>query len=177
MDVTAYLRQDLARLHDWLERALADLPVDLWHAVPAQHPRLNTIAFEVWHYARTEDNIVRFILQGRRPTVWMEGRWAERFNLPPVAQGTGMPVEDAHGLRIDDLDGFRDYREQVWRSTDEFLATVDPADLEKMVVVKPFGEITGVRALGQVCLTHGFTHLGEIEVIRTLLGIESSIGL
>jgi hypothetical protein len=27
----------------------------------------------------------------------------------------------------------------------------------------------GIRALVQVCVTHGFTHIGEIELARTLV--------
>jgi hypothetical protein len=33
-----------------------------------------------------------------------------------------------------------------------------------------------VRALGQVCLSHGMTHAGEIELARTLLGKGGVIG-
>jgi hypothetical protein len=34
-----------------------------------------------------------------------------------------------------------------------------------------------IRALGQVCMTHGFTHLGEIELIRTLMDLKPAIGV
>jgi hypothetical protein len=77
----------------------------------------------MWHYVRTEDNIVRFILQNRRPTVWMEGGWAERLSLPPVTQGTGMSAGDAQALRIADLAAFAQYKRDVYASTDEWLRT------------------------------------------------------
>ena len=36
-------------------------------------------------------------------------------------------------------------------------------------MVKPLGEMSVVQCLGQVGLTHGMTHLGEIELARTLI--------
>ena len=39
--------------------------------------------------------------------------------------------------------------------------------------MKPLGDMTVVQCLGQVGLTHGMTHLGEIELARTLVGAKS----
>jgi hypothetical protein len=177
MNLVQFIDAELNRLHAMLERTAHDLTPEQWHAVPAGNPKANHIAFEMWHYARTEDNIVRFILQDRRPTVWMDGKWADRLGLPPVAQGTGMTSEDAHALRIDDTAAFAGYRQQVWASTKEWLSNPDPAEFDKLVMVKPLGEMPKIRALGQVCMTHGFTHLGELELIRTLLGLPPAIGV
>jgi len=177
MTLVEFIQAELTRLHALLDRSVADLTPEQWHAVPANNPRANTIAFEIWHYARTEDNIVRFIIQNRRPTVWMEGKWAERLGLPPVLQGTGMPVEEAHALRIADLDLFRQYVQAVWQSTADYLANPDTSVFDTPVQVKPLGEMPAIRALGQVCMTHGFTHLGELELCRTLLGLKPAIGV
>ncbi|MBI2526032.1 MAG: DinB family protein [Candidatus Rokubacteria bacterium] len=165
-----FIKAGITQLHRSLDKATADLTPEQLHAVPGGHPGANTIAFEIWHLVRTEDNVVRFVIQNRRPTVWTEGGYAERLGLPPVAQGTGMPVAEAQALRIKDVPLFREYVRQVWASTDELFAGADPATLEKTVVVKPLGEMPAIRALGQVVLTHGLTHLGEIELIRTLVG-------
>jgi hypothetical protein len=51
-----------------------------------------SIGFNAWHALRTQDDIVNFVLQGRKPTVWMSEGFAERLGLPPVGQGTGMPL-------------------------------------------------------------------------------------
>lgn len=177
MTLLEFLRAELRRLHAALEEGTADLSAAQWYAVPGDHPRANTIAFELWHYTRTEDNVVRFILQNRRPTVWMEGGWAERLGLPAVAQGTGMAPAEAQALRIADLDGFRRYMSDVWQSSEAFLAAPDAALLERAVTVRPLGEMPAIRALGQVCVTHGFTHLGELELARTLLGLDTAIGV
>jgi hypothetical protein len=177
VNLVEFIDAELSRLHVMLDRSVAGLTPEQWHAIPAGNPKANHIAFELWHYVRTEDNIVRFILQDRRPTVWMEGGWAEKLGLPPVAQGTGMPSADAQALRLNDLAAFDAYKRQVWASTKEWLANPDAGEFDKIITVKPLGEMPKIRALGQVCMTHGFTHLGELELIRTLLGLPPTIGV
>lgn len=176
LTATEFIHAELVRLHRSLDRVLEGLTPEQLHAVPGGHPKANTIAWGLWHYARTEDNVVRFVVQNRRPTVWMEGGYAERLGLPPVAQGTGMSTEDAHGLRIKDVALFREYMQKVWASTEELFARADATLLEKTVTVKPLGDMPAIRALGQVGLTHGMTHLGELELARTLVGAGPTLG-
>ncbi|MBI4638566.1 MAG: DinB family protein [Candidatus Rokubacteria bacterium] len=172
-----FIRTELGRLHRMLDKSVAELTLAQLHTVPAGHPKANTIAWGLWHYTRTEDNVVRSVLQNRRPTVWAEGGYAERLGLPPAAQGTGMPTAEAQGLRIKDLDLFKEYMQRVWASTEEYLSKVDPAGLDAPVVVKPLGEMPGIRALGQVVLSHGLTHAGELELARTLIGVGTVLGV
>src|SRR5207302_2484627 len=129
------------------------------------------IAFIAWHYVRTEDNIIHWIIQDRTPTVWMEGGWDKRLGLPPVTQGTGMPPAEAHTLRIRDTAGFLEYMHQVRARTDAFLDTWDPADYGTRILLKPVGEMTKLEALGQQGFPHGFGHIGEIQHVRALLGL------
>ena len=177
MNLVEFIQAELTRLHFMLDRTIADLTPEQLHAIPAGNPKANHIAFELWHYVRTEDNIVRFILQDRRPTVWMDGKWSDKLGLPPVAQGTGMSSEDAQAMRITDIPAFLQYRDEVWASTKQWLSNPDASEFDKIIQVKPLGEMPKIRALGQVCMTHGFTHLGEIELIRTLQGLPPAIGV
>lgn len=172
-----FIQLEMKRLHRMLDRSISGLSLEQLHALPGGHPKANTIAWGIWHYARTEDNVVRYVVQNRRPTVWMEGGYAERLGLPPVAQGTGMSTEEAQALRIKDLDLFREYMQKVWASTEELLAGRDTALLDKTVVVKPLGEMPAYRAIGQVCLAHGMSHFGEIELARTLVGAPTVAGV
>lgn len=167
MNLTEFLRAELGRMHEQYDRALRDLTIDQWHWIP--EGKGNSIAFIAWHYVRTEDNIVRFILQNRRPTVWMENGWPDKLGLHPVAQGTGMPVDEAHALRIPDPAAFMEYMHQVWHSTEEWLANPDESQFSQPVTVRPLGEMPKIRALGQVGMSHGWGHLGEIDHIRVLM--------
>ena len=167
MRLVDFLRVELERMHAQYDRALGDLTAEQWHWVPMQ--KSNHIAFEAWHFVRTEDNIIRFVLQNRRPTVWLENGWDKQLGLHPNAQGTGMAVADAHALRIPDIEAFQAYAKQVWASSDEWLASATEEDMDTVVTVRPLGEFPKIRAVGQVCLSHGFGHLGEIDHIRALM--------
>ena len=171
-----FIRAQLKRLHAGLDKSLADLTPEQLHAVPGGHSKANTIAWGIWHYVRTEDNIVRWVIQDRRPPIWTEGDYATRLGLPPVAQGTGMSVQEAQALRIKDLPLFREYTQKVWAGTEELFASASPALFDKMVTVKPLGDMSVIQCLGQVGLVHGMTHLGEIELARTLVGAGTVAG-
>jgi len=134
--------------------------------VPAGHPKANTIAWNLWHYARTEDNVVRFVLQDRRPTVWVEGGYPERLGLHPAAQGTGMSTEEAHALRIRDVPLFAGYMKKVWASTEAYVQTLSPAELDRKVALKFVGEMPVARVFAMVGITHGFAHAGGREEWR-----------
>jgi hypothetical protein len=170
MTALELVKAELGRLHRQLETLMDGLTTEQLHQVPAGHPKANHIAWGLWHYARTEDNVVRYILQNRRAIVWAEGGYPDKLGLPPVAQGTGMSVAEAQALRIKDLALFREYMGKVWAATDEYLAKVEPAALDAVVTIRPLGEMPAIRALAQVCVSHGFTHAGEIELARTLVG-------
>ena len=177
MTALEFIGSDLKRMHAMLNNAIADLTPEQLHAIPGGHPKANSIAWGLWHYARTEDNVVRFVLQNRRPTVWAEGGYAERLGLPPVAQGTGMSTAEAQAFRLKDIPLFKDYMQKVWASTDDFLSKVSEADLQTVITVKPLGDMPKIRALGQTCLSHGMTHVGEIDLARTLVGAGASLGV
>jgi hypothetical protein len=170
LSAAEFIRANLKRLHAGLDKVMVELTPDQLHAVPAGHPKANTIGWGVWHYTRTEDNIVRWVIQERKPPIWVEGGYGEKLGLPPAAQGTGMPPAEAQALRIKDVPLFREYMARVWAGTDELIAGAPPALLDKIITVKPLGDMSVVQCLGQVGLTHGMTHLGEIELARTLIG-------
>lgn len=174
LSLTQFVRQEMSRLHRTLERAVRDLTPDEWHFVPANYN--NSIAFVMWHATRTEDNIVRFVLQERRPTVWMELGFHEGLGLHATRQGTGMSIEEARAFRLQDTGVFMDYVRAAWASTDEYLSNPDESALERTVTVRPMGEMPAARALVQVVMTHSFQHLGEIDVLRTMMGKPSAIG-
>jgi DinB superfamily len=168
--IAEFIHGGLTQLHGSLEKQLDDLTPEQLHAIPGNSPTANTIAWGIWHYVRTEDNVVRYVLQNRKTPIWIEGGYADKLGIPPNAQGTGMSTAAAQALRIKDVALFREYMGKVWAETDALLARNDPALLDRTVTIKPLGDMHAMRALGQVCLTHGMTHFGEIELARTLVG-------
>ncbi|MGB2695720.1 MAG: DinB family protein [Dehalococcoidia bacterium] len=174
MTIIEFMREALRTQHSEIGHALRDLTPEHLHWVP-ENSKVNSIGFTLWHYVRTEDNIVQFILQERKPTVWITGGYFERFGLDKVAQGTGMSTEDAHALRLPPMSDWMEYQQAVWQATDDYLASIDEASLDRKMTVRPFGEITALEALRRPCLAHGHGHFGEICVLRSLQGLPGGL--
>jgi len=168
MEIQSYLHHFISALHRDYRRALADLTDAQFYFRP--NATTNHIAFTAWHWVRTEDNIVNFVLQ-RRNTIWLEGGLDQAWTLPKAAQGTGMPAEEAHAMRVPSVAAFLAYAEQVWSTTATYLDEVTLADLDRVLLVRPFGEIPALQALGQTLIAHGNQHLGELWLTRELQGL------
>ena len=169
MDIIDFFRAEQKRLHQEMRKSISGLTSEEWHY--SLEGSTNSIAFLAWHCVRTEDNILRFILQGR-PPIWNEGNWHARLNLPRV-QGTGMATEEARSFHLADTALFMQYAEEVWREYEAYLGGISDGGAalsERIVTVKPVGEMPAVRAIGQVCISHLFIHYGEIAVILGTMG-------
>src|SRR3989304_4821776 len=66
MTIAEFLRQALRNQHNALDQAVRDLTPEQLHWVPP-NTNANHIGFTLWHYVRTEDNVVQFILQDCQP--------------------------------------------------------------------------------------------------------------
>jgi len=171
MSLIKFLQKSFEDLHQSYRDAIKDLSHEQAHWVAGG--KGNHIAFVLWHYVRTEDNIIRFVLQ-RRPTVWMEGGWDTKFQLDSKAQGTGMPHQQAVSLELSPLEDFTRYMNLVFKETEEYVARVPEEELERQVLVKPLGELPLSRLLGNILVTHGFGHLGEIWTLKGIQGLQGS---
>ena len=171
MSKVDFIKDYMRNLQNALDEAMKGLSDEQAHWRPNDNG--NHIAFIAWHYTRTVDNIVRFVFQ-RQPTVWMEGKWDERFGLDSKSQGTGMALEDAVALRIGDIPAFCAYMGQVWKESQAYLDTISDEDLPRSMTIRPLGEMTLEQVLGTTLLTHGYSHLGEIWLLKGLQGLQGS---
>lgn len=171
----------------------------VWETVPAElmrqrpHPRVNSIAWNLWHLSRVEDaGLNRFVVD--RPQVLDDGSWLERMNLPWRHNGNGMNFAEVDELnqRID-LGALHDYSQAVGLRTHEIVTQLGSVNLgdvmteERLRVIlvdeglaysQPAGLLesylgsTKGQCLLNFGLTHPFHHVGEIDVIASLLGVE-----
>jgi hypothetical protein len=84
-----------------------------------------------------------------------------------------MPTEEARALHIADPALFMQYAEEVWREYEDYLAGITDGGAalsERMVKVKPLGDMPAILIIGQVSISHLFTHYGEISLLRGALG-------
>ena len=170
MNIIDFYRMEQKRVHNWLRRSISDLTLEEWNQTIEGTG--NNIAFLIWHCVRTEDNILRFILL-KQPTIWGDGNWHERLGLPPRVQGTGMQTEEARSFRIADPALFKEYAEEVWQEFEAYLASITDGGAElsaRVVTVKPLGDMPAIQAIGQVCISHLFIHLGEVALLLGSMG-------
>src|SRR6266436_6434259 len=96
------------------------------------HPRVNTIAWLLWHMARVEDvGVNRFVVDG--PQVLDDG-WLAKLGVDRRDVGTGMSDAEVDELsaRVD-LDALRGYWDAVTRRTPEVVASLRGSDLDALV--------------------------------------------
>lgn len=165
-EILAYLAAEIRGMHGLYERVTVDLDDRQLNHVPAGGHQ--NIAFCLWHYVRTEDNVVQFVIQ-RKPTVWLAGGWHQKFGLDPKSQGTGFSDDEARAFRIKGAGEFRQYMLDVFRKSEEFVLQLTPDDAARKVTIKPLGEMTILQAISGMCVTHGYRHLGEIEFAKGLV--------
>jgi len=192
MDVTQLFIQRYDALYNfWLGGLWETVPYDLMRQRP--HPRVNSIAWNLWHLTRVEDaGLNRFIVD--RPQVLDEGEWLQRMNVPWRHNGSEMNFDEVDDLnqRID-LQALREYSSAVQARTREIVSQLSHDDLDP-VMEEPrlrtilFDEgLAHPRATGLLenylgwtkgkCLmnfgmTHPYQHVGEIGVIASLLGVD-----
>src|SRR6476646_6619525 len=73
------LRNSLRSMHRLLDKAVEGMTAEQFNFRPNEGGV--SAFFSLWHYVRTEDNIVNFVTQGR-PTVWLNGGYNDTFELP-----------------------------------------------------------------------------------------------
>ncbi|MGW8249887.1 MAG: DinB family protein [Anaerolineales bacterium] len=175
----------------WLEGVWETLTEEQLRQCP--HPRVNSIAWNLWHLTRVDDaGLNRFVVD--REQVLDTGRWGERMNIPWRHNGTGMNFTEVDDLdqRVD-LAVLHDYSHAVRERTRETVRQLDLDDLAAIVQTEHIRKIvideglahsgaeeliatytgwTKGRFLLNHSLTHPYQHVGEIGVIASLLGIE-----
>ena len=163
------LRDSMQSMHRLLDKAVGDMSAEHFNFRP-QEGGVSAF-FSLWHYVRTEDNIINYIARGQQ-TVWLENGYNERFNLHPTSQGTGMTDEEARAVVIHDVPGWLEYQQKVWQATDDYLASMSPEEFEsRTITIKPLGEMSLWNGIYGVCLSHGYRHVGEIEYVRGVQGL------
>jgi hypothetical protein len=180
----AAIRSDLP-LEDLLLDGLSDDQIRL-------RPRdgLNSIAWFVWHMARTEDVAANVILSRRRQ-VLDEGDWLARLGVARRDIGTGMTDDEVSDLSAGvDVGALREYRAEVGRRTQELIqgldleglgAAVEDDAMERLAAAGAFGPNAAWLAgfwngrpreffLTFTVIGHNYTQLGEAWVTRGLVG-------
>lgn len=175
------LQRRMAAMHSLYYQAVDTM--DLEHVNHFEREGVLPIAFSLFHYTNMED--ASFMVITGVPPVWDEG-WQERAQVTINDHGKHRTVEEMVAQRIGDYDGFKAYQRTVFDRTEAWLAQLDPAEFQRVVVPRPFPDqiasTYSARVAGEVGITvldatecwlyqHGLRHMGEIELARGLVGL------
>ncbi len=131
-------------------------------------PEANTIGWLVWHLTRVQDDHVAEVAGTGQ--AYTDAGWADRFALPfdPAAHGYGFSSEDVGRTDVTDPQLLVDYHADVHRRTAQFLATVGPDDLDRIVDTRWDPPVTlGVRLVSVV--SDDLQHAGQAAFLRGVL--------
>lgn len=159
-------------LSDGLVATIEDLSPDELHGRPMEGA--NSIAWEAWHIVRTVDQSGAYAL-GSRDTVWARDGLAEKWDLPERRQGTGMPEDEAHALRLPEPEAFIGYIHDVADDMPGRIAALSGEELGEIVRLGD-SKLRRAEFIGDILIAHSAGHLGQISMLRQLLG-KPGVGL
>ena len=175
------LQRRMRAMHSLYYQAVSSMSLE--HVNHFERDGVLPIAFSLFHAANIED--ASFMLITSVPPIW-DDRWQARVALAVNDHGKHLTVEEMVRQRIGDYAAFREYQRVVFDRTESHLDGLDPADLGRIVVRRPFPpEIENTysaRVAGPEGITvldafecwlyqHGLRHMGEIELARALVGL------
>jgi len=135
-------------------------------------PKAHSIAYTLWHLARTEDNFQNDVNGGG--TIWASGGFAARWGYPEKGVGVGWEDERAAALPMPGKEKLLEYVRAAFAAADR---AADSLDEQKLNETRHSSFLDADAILGEVLLgsvTHGNRHLGEMEYIKGLQGMRGS---
>ena len=171
MDAVWYVREDMRISHEWMEETMQDVTQEQldWHPPGKANPLGATYA----HAVASEDAIVHHLLVGDLPL--FEGEWKGKTGISDPRWGS--EFEWAREVKVD-LEAARHYAEAVYASTDEYLASLEPSDLDRVLDLSEQG--FGDKKMSWVCSAflsaHASNMTGEISTLKGLQGAKGYPG-
>lgn len=155
---------------------------------------LNSLAWLMFHIARTEDVFVNTLLAGR-PQVF-DDDWAKRLALTRRDFGFGMTSAEVSDLSGQvDVPALREYRDAVGHRTRDVVAGFTPQDWQGTIDAHALGRAAADGSLGRaaegfsknmpgrpraavlstIALLHSAGHMGEAITVRSAGGFGTGI--
>ena len=175
------LQRRMKALESLYEQAVTTM--DLEHVNHFERPGVLPIAFSLFHYLNMHDASF-MMLTGQAP-IW-NPEWQARVQMSIDDHGKHKTVDEMIHQRIGDYDAYIEYPRAVFARSHAHLAAMDPAELDRVVITRPFppqiASTYSARVAGEQGITvldgwecwiyqHGLRHMGEIELARGLVGL------
>lgn len=175
------LQRRMRALHSLYLDAVGTM--DLEHVNHVEREGALPIAFSLFHIVNMMD--ASFMLLTGQAPIWGE-EWQARVRMAVDDHGKHRTVEEMSHQRMGDYESFQAYMRLVFERTESHLATIEPDDLTRVVIERPFppqiASTYSARVAGEPGITvldgfecwiyqHGLRHMGEIEWARGGLGL------
>jgi len=146
--------------------------------------RVMPIAFSLFHYVNMIDASM-MMLTGEM--FICNDEILDAINPGIRDHGKHKTVDEMDVQQIGNYEAFIDYMNKVFARIETWLATLQPEDLTRLVVPRPFGpqviNTFSARVAGPEGITvldgvecwlyqHGMRHMGEIELSRAFVGLQ-----
>ncbi len=186
MNITTYLQKQFANLNAVFHGIAGDLTDEEWLMRPA--PGQNVLGYTVWHIPRTQDTFVQTWIRGIAEVAHGD-RWSHWQPLKRLGIGVGISLDEADEIarRVTRADAL-DYADAVHRVIFEWLGESSESDLDQILDTRQrlaaFPEYQTPGFIEEVsdlydqpvwgllmrpCMGHIHRHLGELEVVKTIL--------
>ena len=175
------LQRRMKALESLYEQAVTTM--DLSHVNHFEREGVLPIAFSLYHYLNMHD--ASFMLLTGVAPIW-NAEWQARVQMAIDDHGKHRTVDEMVHQRIGDYDAYIEYQRAVFARSHAHLAAMDPAELDRVVITRPFppqiASTYSARVAGEQGITvldgwecwiyqHGLRHMGEIELARGLVGL------
>jgi hypothetical protein len=175
------LQRRMRALHSLYTDAVATMDLDQVNHF--EREGVLPIAFSLFHIVNMMD--ASFLLMTGTPPIW-DDAWAAAVRPAIPDHGKHRTVAEMVHQRIGDYEQFGAYMTAVFARTEQWLDRLDPAELTRVVVARPFppevADTYSARVAGPDGVTlldatecwiyqHGLRHMGEIELARGLVGL------
>lgn len=166
MNAIELLNYSLSSGFDTLGQVTADLTQDQADWIP---PGIaNPIGALYWHTISSVDQIVHEWCQGQEPLGQRAG-WHKRVLLAGAPAAGQETLEQMQALRVD-LPVLHDYARAVAETTQNWVASLEPQDLEREVNL-PFGAFNLAQILATFVIWHVNAHCGELSALKGCQGV------
>ena len=176
------LQRRMKAMHSLYHQAVTTMTIE--HVNHFEREGVVPIAFCLFHITNMID--ASFMLMTGTPPIWND-EWQARVGMTVNDHGKHRTVDEMVHQRIGDYEAFQEYMVAVFTRTEEWLEQLDPAELRRVVIPRPFppqiASTYSARVAGEVGITlldatecwiyqHGLRHMGEIELARGLVGLQ-----
>ena len=166
MEQSDLLIDAFGRLPQAVRRAVHELDAKALNHRP--YPEGNSIAWLIWHLARSEDAQIAPVAGHEQ--AWTAEGWSARVGLPLAVEDTGYGHDSAQvaAVQVQSADVLLGYYEAVHARTAAFVSGLTGSDLDQVVDTAWDPPVTlGVRLIS--ILGDGLEHVGQAAYLRGMV--------